>query len=173
MTCLNFSSDQRYLTSCGRDGGVSVWASDSGALINGFRGHPESALEAVISPRNGAVRSLGAEGTIRTWARRSDRERDLRYIGKVGLAVAMHASPDWVAMSTWDNSIEVWRSRDAFKSKSLDLQGGAACAVELGRGAWGICDGAALRRWNPGQGSDEVMVVGDSQAMRVLLRYGT
>lgn len=173
VTCLNFSVNQRYLTSCGRDGGVSVWASDSGKLINGFRGHPESALEAVISPRNGAVRSLGAEGTIRTWARRSDRERDLRYIGKVGLAVAMHGAPDWVAMSTWDNSIEVWRSADAFKSKSLELRGQASCAVELGRGAWAICDGPALRRWQAGKGTDEVMVVGDSQAMKVLLRHET
>jgi len=173
VTCLNLSNNQRYLTSCGRDGGVSVWAAESGQPVNAFKGHPESALEAVISPRNGAVRSLGAEGTIRTWSRRSDSESDLRYIGKVGLAVAMHGAPDWVAMSTWDNTIEVWRSADAFKSKSLELRSEAACAVELGGGAWGVCDGAALRRWDPIKGTSQVLTVGDSKRMKVLLRSGS
>lgn len=172
ITCLNFSADTRYLTSCARDGGVSVWASDSGKRVNEFKGHPEAALDAVISPKNGAVRSLGAEGTIRTWARRSDGERDLRYIGKVGLAVAMHAAPDLVAMSTWDNTIELWRSMDAFKSKSLELDNASECLSELKRGVWAICDGPALLRWNVAKAQRKVMMVGDSERLRILSRRG-
>jgi len=72
VNCVAFSSNGKYLASCGSDRTVRIWETDTGKLVDVLRGHEDRLLSVDFSPDGKHVVSSGIEHEARIWTPRLD-----------------------------------------------------------------------------------------------------
>ena len=104
---LAIAPDGKHFFTCGSDGKISIWDTQTFASFNQVEGHVEGASSIDISPDGNTLYTGGLDHTVKCW--------DIRQLSKVkeydfsGQIFAMGACPsgDWVAVGNENSMVEV------------------------------------------------------------------
>ena len=155
-----FSPDSRLLCSVGNDGKILLWDSQTGQLLESFRGIEGYSFAISFSP-NGAVLATGhRDGNCRLWDVRTGQLMRILVGHKASIrGVAFDCVGGRVATSSEDNTVKVWNATTGQESFTLYGHSGIVDAVGFNP------DGSRI----VSAGADGVLKVWDSETTHQLL----
>ena len=104
---LALSPDGKYFFTCGSDGKISIWSSQSFKLIKQVDGHGEGASSIDISADGNTLFTGGLDHTVKSWdIRELDKVKEYSFSGQI-FALGACPSRDWIAVGNENASVEV------------------------------------------------------------------
>ena len=137
----------------------TVWATDSGALLNQLRGQEDATMQVSFSPDGRELASSSADASIRLW---NVRDGSLKRIlarrppNTPVTSLAFSADGRFEALGTVDGIVRVWSAQDG--SFRYELRGHEGAVLALGfspDGSWLYSGGAdrTMRVWDMARGT--------------------
>lgn len=104
---LAMSQDGKYFFTCGSDGKISIWNSQTFKPITQVDGHGEGASSIDISPDGNTLYTGGLDHTVKSWdIRELDKVKEYSFSGQI-FALGACPSKDWIAVGNENASVEV------------------------------------------------------------------
>ena len=108
---LALSPDGKYFFTCGSDGKISIWSSQTFQLIKQVDGHGEGASSIDISADGNTLFTGGLDHTVKSWdIRELDKVKEYSFSGQI-FALGACPSSDWIAVGNENASVEVQNLR--------------------------------------------------------------
>ncbi|KAI6661672.1 Groucho [Oopsacas minuta] len=108
---LALSQDGKYFFTCGSDGKISIWNSQTFKPIKQVDGHGEGASSIDISADGNTLFTGGLDHTVKSWdIRELDKVKEYSFSGQI-FALGACPSRDWLAVGNENASVEVQNLR--------------------------------------------------------------
>ncbi|QZZ21236.1 PD40 domain-containing protein [Leptothermofonsia sichuanensis E412] len=113
VSSVAYSPDGKILASASDDGIIKLWNTQTGQVLNTWKGHGNRVRSLSFAPKGEQLASASWDGTVRLWSRDGT---ELKRVGKEGdpKVTSVRFSPDgqFIATGSWDNRVKVWRVAD-------------------------------------------------------------
>jgi WD40 repeat protein len=167
-----FSHDGRLVATCGKDGYIRIWATDTGLLQKKIPAHDDDVNGVAFSPDDTLLFSASDDGTTKIWEFASGKPvRTIHNPGERVVGVGFAPSGEMLAVSLQENHIKVW-DVDAPKTYTkLDFPPDRLMTIGLSWDAKTIAAGGfdgTIRLWDRSTGRSKPTLTGHSKRIMEL-----